>query len=254
MGTPLVVALARGPGATLDRPAEPSGGSAVRANSGRGLRRRSVFRSTLKAGARVEGIEPDASLVRNPRHRRQIRTIPLGPGVLPPGTYDLVLMLDVLEHIADDRGAAVLALEALRPGGYLLLTVPALPWLWSRHDEANAHVRRYLPRTIRTVLSDAKFEVETVRYAFAWTVAPMVLRRWMAPAGSKRWAADYHVTIPPAPVNGSLGMVSRAEHALGAISDGRWGVRSWRSAPAVSLMELWVSGGTALLLARFRAE
>ena len=52
-------------------------------------------------------------------------------------------MLDVLEHIEDDAGALAAARDALAPGGRLLLTVPAMPCLWSRHDEANCHFRRY---------------------------------------------------------------------------------------------------------------
>ena len=172
-----------------------------------------LFFDALARFGEVDGLEPDASLIGRSRWRDRIRIGTLGPGFCPERPYDLVLMLDVLEHIDDDRDALASAFKALRPGGRLLMTVPALPWLWSRHDEANAHFRRYRRGGLRDVLSEAGFAVESVRYYFAWTVAPMILRRWLAPAG--RGTADYDVTIPPGPINRALAAYSRVEHAVG---------------------------------------
>lgn len=172
-----------------------------------------LFFDALARFGEVEGIEPDATLLGDPRWRDRIAVERLGPGFRPARSYDLTLMLDVLEHIEDDRAALASARELTRPGGALLLTVPALPWLWSRHDEANAHFRRYRPAELRDKLGEVGFAVESVRYFFAWTVAPMLLRRWLAPAG--RGAADYEVAIPPEPMNGLLAALSRAEHAVG---------------------------------------
>ncbi|MBN1545207.1 MAG: class I SAM-dependent methyltransferase [Syntrophaceae bacterium] len=59
------------------------------------------------------------------------------------GAFDLVCLLDVLEHIKDDCAALVRAGRLLRPTGRLLVTVPAYPWLWSAHDDAHHHQRRY---------------------------------------------------------------------------------------------------------------
>jgi hypothetical protein len=92
------------------------------------------------------------------------------------------------------------------------VTVPALPWIWSRHDEANQHFRRYRAKDLRAVLQAAGFKVESLRYFFGWTVGPLILRRWLAPAGAGM--ADYDVSIPPAAINATLTILSRAEHAL----------------------------------------
>jgi len=166
----------------------------------------------------VDGLEPDASLVADPRWLPRIKNQPMDPGFRADRPYDLVLMLDVLEHIADDLGALVAARGALRPGGHLLLTVPALPWLWSRHDEANAHHRRYTPRGLGPLLARAGFAVETLRFAFAWTVGPLLARRLLAPArGDSSGAGDYAVAIPPPALNRALTVLSRGEHALGRI-------------------------------------
>jgi SAM-dependent methyltransferase len=181
-----------------------------------------LFFERLERFGRVEGLEPDASLVSDPRWRSRIRIAPLEFHDAASREYDLVLMLDVLEHIADDGAALGAAWSAIRPGGHVLLTVPALPWLWSRHDEANQHYRRYDASGLRRLLEDAGFVVETVRYFFLWTVAPLLVRRWIAPAGAG--AADYEVPIPPAPINRVLDVLSRGEHAAGRFV--RWPIGS----------------------------
>ncbi len=172
-----------------------------------------LFFDKLARFGSVDGLEPDAGLIGDSRWRDRIEVGTLGPGFRPTEPYDLLLMLDVLEHIEDDASALDAALMVLRPGGRLLMTVPALPWLWSRHDEANAHYRRYRPEGLREALDRAGFAVESIRFYFAWTVGPMLIRRWLAPAG--RGTADYDVAIPPTPINRVLTAYSRIEHAVG---------------------------------------
>jgi SAM-dependent methyltransferase len=169
-----------------------------------------LFFGALQRFGEVHGIEPDRSLVTDPRWAARIEHTPLGPSYHGSASYDIVLMLDVLEHIEDDVGALRSAATALRPGGRLLLTVPALPWLWSRHDVANNHFRRYGRDGLHRVLDSAGFEVETVRYYFFWTIAPLLLRRWLSP--ETPGSADYEVSIPPRPVNAALTLLSRADH------------------------------------------
>jgi 2-polyprenyl-3-methyl-5-hydroxy-6-metoxy-1,4-benzoquinol methylase len=174
-----------------------------------------LFFDALDRFGTVDGLEPDETQIEDSPRRDRIKVGTLGPEFQPERPYDLVLLLDVLEHIEADREALEAAFEATRPGGLLLLTVPALPWLWSQHDEANQHFRRYRVKDLRSVLQAAGFEVESLRYFFAWTVAPMLCRRWLAPAGAG--TADYEVSIPPTPINTALAAFSRAEHALGRV-------------------------------------
>ena len=184
-----------------------------------------LFFKRLEPFGRVEGLEPDASLLENPLWRDRIRVARLGDEFGGERGFDLVLMLDVLEHIADESGALRAARALLRPGGRLLITVPALQWLWSRHDEVNEHHRRYRRDRLLDLLIEAGFEVEDIRYFYFWTVAPLLVRRWVAPAGrgvhkGSRVAFDHAVMIPPAPINRALSTISRAEHALGRLI--RW--------------------------------
>ncbi len=68
---------------------------------------------------------------------------------LPHESYDLIALLDVLEHIEDDRGALAAIAGRLNPGGRILLTIPQHPWMWTDHDEVCHHVRRYTKSTLR---------------------------------------------------------------------------------------------------------
>jgi SAM-dependent methyltransferase len=75
---------------------------------------------------------------------------------LKPG-YDAVTFFDVIEHLPDDIGALTLARRVLRPGGRVFVTVPAYQWLWSHHDEAHGHQRRYTRDLLRARLTAAGF-------------------------------------------------------------------------------------------------
>jgi hypothetical protein len=61
----------------------------------------------------------------------------------------------VLEHIPEDVPALAALRTKLAPGGRILVTVPAMPWLWSAHDIAHHHQRRYTPASLNKVFHDA---------------------------------------------------------------------------------------------------
>jgi SAM-dependent methyltransferase len=73
--------------------------------------------------------------------------------------FDLVGAFDVLEHIDDDSGVIAEVARALRPGGGFLITVPQHRWLWSEHDEASHHRRRYEPGELAGKLRREGFTV-----------------------------------------------------------------------------------------------
>jgi SAM-dependent methyltransferase len=87
--------------------------------------------------------------------------------------FDLVGMFDIIEHIDQDQDTLQLVHDALRPGGKLLLTVPAHQSLWSYFDEAARHCRRYSPDGIRQKLEQAGFEVEFLTQFMA-SIFPIV--------------------------------------------------------------------------------
>lgn len=82
----------------------------------------------------------------------------------PDDSFDLVIASDVLEHIKEDTQALREWRRVLRPGGRLLVFVPAHPYLWSRHDEVNHHFRRYTAKALRTVITRADLRVERLAF------------------------------------------------------------------------------------------
>jgi SAM-dependent methyltransferase len=79
-------------------------------------------------------------------------------------SFDLVTMLDVLEHIDDDQGTLRDIYRVLRPGGVLMVAVPAYRFLWGPQDEISHHKRRYIAPEIRRLLKQAGFRVLRLSY------------------------------------------------------------------------------------------
>ncbi|WP_234703188.1 class I SAM-dependent methyltransferase [Sphingobium chlorophenolicum] len=143
------------------------------------------------------------------------------PGALPDAIgfgdtrYDMIALLDVLEHIDQDE-ASLHALGArLAPNGRLLLTVPAAPWLWSDHDVLHHHKRRYTHEGLLQVVRAAGLKVEVSGYfnslLFPLAVAQRFAHQWLR--------RDAPLDARPSPlINAALQRVFAAErHVLGRI-------------------------------------
>lgn len=78
--------------------------------------------------------------------------------------FDVMTFLDVIEHVADDVDFLQKYVGQLKPGGLVLITVPALMLLWSDHDVLNHHHRRYTARQLREVVSKAGLAPERITY------------------------------------------------------------------------------------------
>ncbi len=78
----------------------------------------------------------------------------------PANSYDVVALLDVLEHVVDDKGSLNAIFTRLKPGGALILTVPANPWMWSAHDVAHHHHRRYRKADLARLAREAGYEID----------------------------------------------------------------------------------------------
>jgi len=96
----------------------------------------------------------------------------------PNECFDLITALDVLEHLPDDAPALREIWRTLQPNGLLIATVPAYAWLWSRHDVALHHYRRYTARALQSRLYRAGFEVLKISYSVSLLFVPIALFRW----------------------------------------------------------------------------
>ncbi|MFV0624092.1 class I SAM-dependent methyltransferase [Sphingomonas sp. ac-8] len=121
----------------------------------------------LAAFGQVDAIEIDEAArgIASDRLGKPVGDAPLPdlPGV-PDASYDLIAVLDVVEHIADDVGALAGMARRLKPGGKILVTVPAHQWMWSAHDVVNHHHRRYSKATLAKAISDAGLTHNGLRY------------------------------------------------------------------------------------------
>jgi SAM-dependent methyltransferase len=130
-----------------------------------------------QAGFRVTGMDVSRRML-DKLDRPDRRLIEADLGLpFPPGTpsLDAVLALDVIEHIDDDRAAVVRLGQLLRPGGVLVVSVPALPQLYGEFDRIQGHRRRYLPEGLRAVFDDSGLRIEQVLWWGQWLVP---ILRW----------------------------------------------------------------------------
>jgi SAM-dependent methyltransferase len=91
----------------------------------------------------------------------------------PEATFDCIVALDVIEHVDDDFGILQSLHEVLKPGGRLIITVPAYKLLWSEHDEINHHKRRYTAPDLRRLIEQAGFSVDRVTYCNTFLFLPI---------------------------------------------------------------------------------
>jgi SAM-dependent methyltransferase len=95
------------------------------------------------------------------------------------GRFDLVLALDVLEHLEDDAAGLSEAAQLLKPSGLLLVTVPALPSLWGGQDVVSHHHRRYTKRTLYGAFDRAQLPRPSVTYFNTLLFPPVATVRWI---------------------------------------------------------------------------
>lgn len=120
-----------------------------------------------------------------------------------PGSFDAVVALDVIEHV-DDAKALRSMFQALRPGGMLIVTVPAYDFLWSSHDDAVGHLRRYTRGNLRRVATEAGFEIELASYAMSSILPAAMAVRLAERVRPPRGTPEAKFVRLPRVVNGAL--------------------------------------------------
>lgn len=172
----------------------------------------------LKQFGTVDATELDAE-ARTLASRRLGKPVHDGalPGLateLTPG-FDLIALLDVLEHVQDDAGALAAIFSLLREGGSLLLTVPINQWMWTSHDVANHHHRRYTVAGIKRLAREAGFEIDFISPFNSLLFLPIAVARVI---GIFRGAESADDALPSSLVNRLLRTVFGLEqHLIGRI-------------------------------------
>jgi SAM-dependent methyltransferase len=150
------------------------------------------------------------------RERVNLPVVQLDAYSLPFETsLDAVCMFDVLEHLRDDAEILAEAYRVLKPGGKIVVTVPAYQGLWSYFDEASHHQRRYSRAQLRQKLTEPGFKIDMISYYMA-TLLPLVfLQRKVQTCirnGTANGAKNDFRVIPP--VNDLLYVACSAEKTL----------------------------------------
>jgi SAM-dependent methyltransferase len=95
----------------------------------------------------------------------------------PAAEFDFVLLLDVIEHIEKDASFVKQSMKFLKPGGIVLITVPAFPSLWSKIDEDSLHLRRYTKKMMTSLSQSINARIEMQFYYFGLTLPLYYLSR-----------------------------------------------------------------------------
>ncbi len=160
--------------------------------------------------SRLIGLEPDAHALKLAQQRElSVCLLRADAARLPLATAcaAMIVCCDVLEHIDDDSAACRELFRVLAPGGTLVVTVPAGHSLWSAHDLALGHRRRYARGVLQGRLASAGFEIEA-QHGFILALWPLVwiVRRWRRNSDSEKAGAapSSDFVELPSPINAAL--------------------------------------------------
>lgn len=136
--------------------------------------------------------------------------------------FDLVVMTDVLEHLEDAMGALRAVRRRMKRGGALLLTVPAMRWLWSDHDVTHHHRRRYHATDLRALMGAAGFMIDYLSYynsvLFPAIAGARLIQRTRS-AFSPNGGGRHDLAMPSPALNKILlWLFSSERHVVGTLS------------------------------------
>jgi SAM-dependent methyltransferase len=153
---------------------------------------------------RVSGVDlsPDAVETARRRGHDDVRVGRVEELPFADATFDVVTCLDVVEHTPDDRATLAELRRVTRPGGLLLVTVPAYQGLWSWHDEVNQHFRRYDSSSLRAAACSAGLDVVMDTHFNSLLLAPAATVR--VAQRYRRVHAHSDLDLTPSRLNGVL--------------------------------------------------
>lgn len=140
------------------------------------------------------------------------------------GRFDVLVAMDMLEHLEDDRRALSEFYRVLRPGGIVIATVPAYQHLWSEHDIALMHYRRYMRADLGARFTEAGFRLEKLSHTMALLYPLASLQRRLSARRGPHDPPEAAMPAVSAPVNALLTKLVTLENALARRMNFRFGV------------------------------
>lgn len=134
--------------------------------------------SFLSSFGKVEGLDIDEHHVAIGKEKGfQVYHQDITQCSLPANSFDIIIAMDVLEHIEDDRKAYENIIRLLKVGGTLIVTVPAYQFLWSIADELSKHKRRYTKKTLSKLLDHTSMLLQKCSYYNFFLFPALAMRR-----------------------------------------------------------------------------
>jgi 2-polyprenyl-3-methyl-5-hydroxy-6-metoxy-1,4-benzoquinol methylase len=141
--------------------------------------------------------------------------------------WDVAFLLDVIEHCPDDLSIVKQAAKALKPGGKLIITTPALDFFWSHNDDYAKHLRRYTKKQFQKIADDANLKLIDSRY-FMFFLSPLL---WLSRKTKPKNLSDKELLkaiekehkVPSLILNKILATIFKAETPTGQILRFPWG-------------------------------
>jgi SAM-dependent methyltransferase len=154
--------------------------------------------SFARPNGRVVGVDSDPIHARSVKSNIDCVVGKVDAVPLVSESFDVVLALDVLEHLHNDTAALYEAVRLLKPDGLLLVTVPALPSLWGVQDVANQHRRRYTKRALKGAFAQAQLPSPQVTYFNTILFPPLAAVRWFRRSVglAPNWGSDFDGNRP----------------------------------------------------------
>lgn len=128
--------------------------------------------------------------------------------------FDGLLAMDMLEHLPDDCRALSEFARVLKPGGRVFSTVPAYPHLWSEHDIALMHYRRYKRRELEERFTAAGFRLEKLSHTMMLLYPLVALQRRLNASKPPHDPPQAAMPLLPAPLNSALTGLLAIENAI----------------------------------------
>jgi SAM-dependent methyltransferase len=193
-----------------------------------------MIHNLRQEGALTAGVEITAEALRLARARDQESELICSPSDRLPfssNQFDVVLSLDVYEHLREELPVVVESHRVLAPGGRHLVFVPAHRQLWSRTDKIQGHYRRYSRRELGRLLQRAGFEVERSGYIMPLFVLPALLVRKLNDVmlsdekGLRASLGEF--ALPPRILNSAIRALLSAERALTLRTGAPFGITAY---------------------------
>jgi SAM-dependent methyltransferase len=167
------------------------------------------------AGAVAVGVDDHEEALRFARRKGGARLARSDARALPfrRASVDRLFLLDVAEHVPEDDRVFAEVRRVLAPGGLAVVHVPAHPRLWSPHDAAMHHVRRYTRRSLADRIEGAGLVPVVLTYTFAGLLVPATVVRGWKRRADRGGGADADFDVAPGWANRALSAWQRAEAA-----------------------------------------